>query len=74
MVQRRRSSLISSRYSLRVSWLSEARREYLLEISDDLRRWTIASDPRIGTGGTLTNTIPAMLGQGGYYFRVRVQP
>ena len=59
---------------IQVSWPSEARREYLLEISDDLRRWTIASDPRIGTGGTLTNTIPALLGQGGYYFRVRAQP
>lgn len=57
-----------------VSWPSEPRREYLLEISDDLQRWNIASDPRIGTGGTLTNTIPALLGQGGYYFRVRVQP
>ena len=49
-------------------------RKNLLEISDDLQRWNIASDPRIGTGGTLTNTIPALLGQGGYYFRVRVQP
>ncbi len=59
---------------IQISWPSEARREYLLEISDDLRLWTIASDPRIGSGGTLTNTIPALLGQGGYYFRVRVQP
>ena len=57
-----------------VSWPSEARREYLLEISDDLQRWAIAGDPRIGTGGILTNTLPALLGQGGYYFRVRVQP
>jgi hypothetical protein len=46
----------------------------LLEISDDLQRWNIASDARIGTGGLLTNTIPALLGRGGYYFRVRVQP
>jgi hypothetical protein len=46
----------------------------LLEISDDLKRWNIASDARIGTGGLLTNTIPALLGQGRYYFRVRVQP
>ena len=59
---------------IRVSWPSQARREYLLEISDDLQRWTVASDPRIGTGGPLTNTIPALLGQGRYYFRVRVQP
>lgn len=59
---------------IRISWPSQARREYLLEISDDLQRWTIASDPRIGTGGLLTNTIPALLGQGRYYFRVRVQP
>jgi hypothetical protein len=59
---------------IRVSWPSEARREYQLEISDDLQRWNNASDARIGTGGVLTNTIPALLGQGGYYFRVRVQP
>ena len=59
---------------IRVSWPSEARREYLLEISDDLQRWTVASDARIGTGGLMTNTIPALLGQGRYYFRVRVQP
>ena len=59
---------------IRVSWPSEARREYLLEISDDLQRWTVASDARIGTGGLMTNTIPALLGQGRYYFQVRVQP
>lgn len=57
-----------------VSWPSTPLREYSLEISDDLQRWTIASDPRRGTGNMLTNTIPALLGQGGYYFRVRVQP
>jgi hypothetical protein len=59
---------------IRVSWPSRARLEYLLEISDDLRRWNATGDPRIGTGGMLTNTLPALLGQGGYYFRVRVQP
>jgi hypothetical protein len=59
---------------IRVSWPSEAGREYQLEISDDLQRWNNASDARIGTGGVLTNTIPALLGQGRFYFRVRVQP
>jgi hypothetical protein len=59
---------------IQVSWPSRPRHEYVLEISDDLRRWSTAGDPRIGTGGVLTNTLPALLGQGGYYFRVRVQP
>lgn len=59
---------------IQISWPSRPRREYLLEVSDDLRRWVIANDARIGTGGMLTNTLPALLGPGGYYFRVRAQP
>lgn len=57
-----------------VSWPTTANREYSLEISSDLLNWNTATGAQRGTGTVMTNTIPALLGRGQYFFRVRVWP
>lgn len=57
-----------------VAWTTRPGREYLLEISTDLETWTPSGAPIIGTGSTTTATVPALLGRGQYFFRVRVSP
>lgn len=57
-----------------VSWPSVANHEYRLEISSDLTTWNAATALERGTGQPMTNTIPALLGRGQYFFRVRVWP
>jgi hypothetical protein len=58
---------------VRVSWDTVPGHEYRMEISNDLRNW-MQSPPVLGNGLPLTNTVPALLGAGQYYFRVRVFP
>jgi Subtilase family/Immune inhibitor A peptidase M6 len=57
-----------------VSWPTTPNREYRLELSNDLTTWSAGGLPVRGTGLEVTNTIPALLGRGQYYFRVRVSP
>jgi hypothetical protein len=57
-----------------VRWHSVLGREYRLEISTDLVGWSAAGQPTAGTGADVTTTVPALLGRGQYFFRVRVSP
>jgi len=57
-----------------VTWRSVLGREYRLEISTDLVGWIEAGEPSVGTGADITTTVPALLGRGQYFFRLRVSP
>jgi hypothetical protein len=60
--------------TVEVEWPTTEGREYLLELSTDLKVWQPFSLPARGDGETMTVTLPALDPRLTYLFRVRVQP
>lgn len=60
--------------TVELKWPTTEGREYVLELSTDLKLWQPFAPPARGDGETMTVTLPALDPRLTYLFRVRVQP